>query len=94
MGYKHPNGSNDYRLATSVGNSARLDMFMGLWVKELKSMMPPMKTPAHDFIHMQTAFAKLGRQQGWFRNRDLYSVDSINRAKAAIKAFRADNTQE
>lgn len=93
-GYKHPDGSNDYRLATSPGDSSRVDAYMDIWVKEVKATMPPMKTAPHDFTKTITCFAALGSQQGWFRGKEIHSLDSVGEARTAILAFNADNTQE
>lgn len=94
MGYKHTDLTNDYRLATKIGDSSRLDAYMGVWVKEVKSTVPPMKTAPHDFTKTITCFAALGSQQGWFHGKEIHGLDSVSEARTAILAFDADNTQE
>ena len=92
-GYKHPDGSNDYRLATSLGSTERIDKFMATWVRVVKWTTPPMKTADKDFIHMRTTLMQLGRQQGWFPEdeNELSAVKSVKQAQKAIVAFHEDH---
>lgn len=91
-GFKHPNGNNDYRLATKLGDSQRIDAFMAVWIAHRKANR--ISTPVEDFSTLRRFLCILCRAQSWFAPFQLMSLDSVEEAAKVMRRMRSDITQE